>query len=110
LVMVVLVQLSRAVENRETFEPTAKDLKDSGQFEQDADVIVCLCYPFILDNARDEHLFQFFVRKNKNRGIIRGKIECRFEADRQRIFRPPIEEMKGYEKGFADWNEREELF
>jgi hypothetical protein len=110
VVMVVLVQLSRAVENRETFEPTAKDLKDSGQFEQDADVIVCLCYPFILDNARDEHLFQFFVRKNKNRGIIRGKIECRFEADRQRIFRPPIEEMKGYEKGFADWNEREELF
>jgi replicative DNA helicase len=110
LVMVVLVQLNREVEKRESFKPTAKDLRDSGQFEQDADTIVCLCYPFIMDNSRQENEFVFYICKNKNRGFTKSVIQCYFEPERQRVGRTPVEKMANYEPAFESWNDREPIF
>jgi replicative DNA helicase len=81
--LLVLVQLSRAIEGRATFTPMMSDLKDSGQFEQDADVILFLCWPHRLDSTKDPNEYLFFVGKNRNRGIIKPAMKCRFEPGRQ---------------------------
>src|SRR6185369_5686665 len=61
LVVLVLCQISRGIESRERFEPTMSDLKDTGQLEQDADVIVFLCWPCRLNHAEPQDKFQFFI-------------------------------------------------
>jgi len=88
LVVLVLCQISRGIESRERFEPTMSDLKDTGQLEQDADVIVFLCWPCRLNHAEPQDKFQFFICKNRNRPIVQAAVTCRFIPDRQQILDP----------------------
>ncbi len=45
IVLLALCQMNRAIEGRTEFIPQLNDLKETGQLEQDADVIVFLCWP-----------------------------------------------------------------
>jgi replicative DNA helicase len=104
IVLMVLCQLNRAVESRTKFTPVISDLKDTGQLEQDADVITLLCWPHRLDSTRDPHEFIFFIGKNRNRPINQPTVTCRFEPSRQRILMPQAKDMPNYEKAFDRWN------
>ena len=83
VVMVALCQMSRAIEKRDRFVPVASDIKESGQFEQDADVIIFGVWPHRLDAARDKNEYQFFVTKNRSREISLPVVNCRFDPSRQ---------------------------
>jgi len=83
VVLLVLCQLSREIEKRNKFVPVMSDLKDTGQLEQDADVILFLCWPHRLDSKNDPQKFQFFVGKNRNRAINEPFVECSFMPSRQ---------------------------
>ncbi len=48
IIMLVLCQLNRAIESRNTFTPSMSDLKETGQFEQDADVVLFPVWPWIV--------------------------------------------------------------
>lgn len=85
VLLVALCQLGRELEKRSPMIPHPSDLKDSGQLEQDADVIVFLVWPHRVDAKNDPSLFQFFVGKNRRRETNQFAIECRFEPARQRI-------------------------
>lgn len=85
VLLVSLCQLSRAVESREKFTPTMSDLKDSGQLEQDADIVVFLVWPHRIDSSLDPKIFQFYIAKNRNREINTASLQCGFEPSRQRI-------------------------
>lgn len=85
VLLVALCQLGRDIEKRTPMIPHPSDLKDSGQLEQDADVIVFLVWPHRLDTSNDAKLFQFFVGKNRNRETNEYAIECQFEPSRQRL-------------------------
>ena len=84
IVLVVLCQLNRAIESRPgKFAPTMADIKDTGQFEQDADVIIFQCWPHRLDSDKPANEYQFFIAKNRNREINERVVTCRFEPSRQ---------------------------
>ncbi len=86
IVLVALCQMNRAIESRTQFLPELSDLKETGQLEQDADVIVFLCWPHRLDASEPPNKYQFFVKKNRNRGINGGgNVTCRFVPTRQTI-------------------------
>lgn len=103
IVLILLCQISRAIEARTKFNPMLSDLKDSGQLEQDADVIIFLVWPHRLDSSRPAHEYQFFIGKNRNREINQNMFVCRFEPSRQRVTAPKAKDMPNYEASFAEY-------
>lgn len=89
IVLIVLCQLSRAIEGRQTFTPIMSDIKETGQLEQDADVILFQVWPWKLDQKRDPHEFLFFVAKNRNRAINSHSVKCVFKPARQMFTTEP---------------------
>ncbi len=86
VVLVVLAQLNRGAEARPgAYWPVSSDLKDSGQLEQDADVIALLCWPHKIDQEKPLNHYQVFIGKNRNRAIRDACVDCRFLPDRQMI-------------------------
>lgn len=83
IILIVLAQLNRAIESRSAFTPLMSDLKDTGQLEQDADVILFLCWPHRIDASKPANEYQIFVGKNRNRAINQVAVTCRFEPSRQ---------------------------
>jgi replicative DNA helicase len=86
IVLLVLVQLSRKIEERKPFVPMPSDIKESGQFEQDADVVLFQVWPWKIDNSKPKEEYQFFCCKNRNREIqSNGFVKCRFLGNRQKF-------------------------
>lgn len=101
IVLLALCQLNREVEKRTPFIPKTSDLRESGQIEQDADVIVFLVWPHRIDQKQSKDLYQFFIAKNRNRGITKGALECQFNPSRQMLVDLPI----GQEFGANDYQQ-----
>lgn len=85
IVLLALCQLSRDIEGRDKFIPRMSDLKETGQLEQDADVILLNVWPYQADQSCEKSDYQFFIAKNRNRGIRQHAINCVFQPDRQRV-------------------------
>lgn len=102
IVLLALCQLNRAIESRPNWHPTMADIKDSGQIEQDADVVVFLCWPHRINSQEPPHKYRFYVGKNRNRAINASVVECRFDPSRQRIEQTRVEDMPNYCSEFGD--------
>lgn len=77
---ILLSQLNRQTENRSDPEPVMSDLRDSGDIEQAADVIVFPFRPIVYDpdfRPRDKA----FLKVAKARDLPTGKIPVRFNAE-----------------------------
>lgn len=81
--LLVLCQLNRDIENRSSFEPKLRDLRDSGQIEQDADLILFLQYPFMYDPTADPRLFFVHAAKRRNGEIKQRQVKLSFQRERQ---------------------------
>ena len=104
VVLLVLCQLNRQVETESEFKPKMHHLKESGQIEQDADVIVFLVWPHRLDSTNDPGEFQMFVAKNRNRGIMQPAFKCEFKPSRQMFLTESARSMPNYEDSFDEYN------
>jgi replicative DNA helicase len=80
-----LCQLNREIEKRTKFVPKPGDLKESGQFEQDADVILFLVWPHKIDQNEDPQEYLVFVDKNRNRAINQRCVKLKFRPSRQML-------------------------
>ena len=105
ILMVVLCQLSREIEKRNHFVPVMSDLKESGQLEQDADVILFLVWPWKLDSTQPPKQFRVHVAKNRNRPINANIVQCEFNPARQ-IIKGAAPENR--ERAFDDYAQTEE--
>lgn len=85
VMMIVLAQMSRAFDGRDSGCPKYSDLKESGQLEQDADVLMFLVWPHKMDPSEPKDKYEIWISKNRNREIRSFKVECTFDPDRQHI-------------------------
>lgn len=74
LPIILLCQLSRAVENRKDKTPMLSDLRESGDIEQDADVVM-FCFRKSYYDRTDSASHTFDVLVEKNRHGPTGKVE-----------------------------------
>ena len=77
--IILLSQLNRASEGRETREPSMSELRESGDIEQDASVIIMLW------NMSEEDRSKKGCKVEKNRQGETGKMELRFDGDKMRF-------------------------
>jgi replicative DNA helicase len=86
IAIILLAQLSRAIESRQSATPQLSDLRDSGQLEQDADLVLFVQWPAKADpNYSDPGEFRVYQAKNRSRGIRQAIVPMRINAERQRI-------------------------
>lgn len=104
VVLLVLCQLNRAIESRNKFIPMMSDLKDTGQLEQDADVIIFGVWPNRLDSKIDPHNYEFWVAKNRNRPINQVLVEVRLDPSRQAISNRDVRDLPNYCSEFEEFD------
>ena len=78
--IMALSQLNRAIEQREDKRPKLSDLRDSGQIEQDADVIM-----FLYRENVNEHQGIVEVSFGKGRNIGMGMVKLNFDGDKMQF-------------------------
>lgn len=106
VVLLLQCQLSREIEKRPKFSPLSSDLRDTGQLEQDADVIIFCCWPSRIDKSVPTDVYQFFVTKNRNRAMDMQAVQCVFDPTRQAF---SSAKPANYEGGFDEWNQSDEF-
>lgn len=83
IVVIALAQLSREVEKRVDKHPLQSDLRDSGQIEQDASIIIGLYREAYYVEDADPELLEVSVLKNRNGGL--GTIYFNFKGEIQEV-------------------------
>lgn len=84
--VVLLSQLSRAVESRSDKRPQLSDLRESGSIEQDADVVLLLCRPPFYPEFREKyppHYAELQIAKQRNGPT--GMVKLSFFRDETRF-------------------------
>lgn len=81
---IVLHQLSREIEKRSDKTPQNSDLRDSGQIEQDADIILFLYRPGYYDSNLYQKEGSLIVSKNRH-GRSKVEFPMWFDLDNQKI-------------------------
>lgn len=86
IVVLLLAQLNRSLESRQDATPQLSDLKDSGQLEQDGDVILFPFWPVkIKADYPNPNEYRIYQAKNRNRGIGQAIVVLNFDPTRQRF-------------------------
>lgn len=84
--VILLAQLNRAIEGRQKFRPVLSDLRESGNIEQDADIVMFVCR----DEMREERTAPRTIERStvilaKNRSGPIGDVKCVFRGPFVRI-------------------------
>ncbi len=83
--MLAVCQVNRNVEGRQNYEPQNSDLRDAGQIEQDADLIIHVQWPYKFDTSFPRDEYKMFVKKRRNGPIRQVVVNTTFDPERQRI-------------------------
>lgn len=82
--IIACAQLNRAVENRPDKRPHLHDLRDSGEIEQDADIVMMLHREEVTNDAPEwQGVGELLVRKNRNGPT--GDVRLSFDAQAVRF-------------------------
>lgn len=84
--VVLLSQLNRELEKRPDKRPVMSDLRDSGEIEQEADIIVFLYRECVYDKSKDPREAEFIL--GKMRGGAPSTIPLIYDGERTRFLDP----------------------
>lgn len=79
LPVILLSQLSRKTEGRESKKPLLSDLRESGSIEQDADAVLLLFRPGYYDRSQDQSLTEVIVAKQRHGPV--GTVPLKFHPE-----------------------------
>lgn len=88
--VIALSQLNRVSEARETKEPTMAELREAGDIEQDASIII------LLWNMSQEDKSVKGCKVEKNRQGMTGRIRLKFDGDKMKFYELQDSEEKSY--------------
>lgn len=84
--LLAMCQLNREIDKRDGHEPRLSDLRESGQIEQDADLILFLQWACRADaNELDPMLYKVVCAKRRNGPIRKERMTIAFDANRQKF-------------------------
>lgn len=91
--LLVLSQMNREVESRESHKPKLSDLRESGQIEQDADLVIFVEYPCRYNPEPPQGMtpdawkkkYVMYIGKRRDGPIRQDVIETTFDTAKQRI-------------------------
>jgi len=83
--LIAASQLNREIDKRDFHEPKLSDLRDSGQVEQDADLILFLQWPWKYDDTKPQNEYYIYCAKRRNGPIRDAKIQTIFTPHKQII-------------------------
>jgi len=83
--LLAVCQPNREVEKRPGHEPNMADLRDSGQLEQDADLIVFVEWRHRYDPTLPENEYRLYVKKRRNGPVRQAVVNTTFDPERQQI-------------------------
>lgn len=86
---IVASQLNRKVEERGDKRPVLSDLKESGDIEQDADLVLLLHRPEMYEAGKEPGLCHVYIAKQRQGGKV-GKVVLKWD-DRASRYRDPKE-------------------
>jgi replicative DNA helicase len=90
--VIVAAQLSREIEKRESKRPQTSDLRDSGNIEQDADVILLLYRESYYDiKKEDDDLTEIIIAKNRQ-GQSNRIVKVYYNKDTQAYFNDKVKQ------------------
>ena len=98
--VLLLVQLSRKVEEREDHHPQLADLRDSGSIEQDADVVMMIYREEVYRPEANNHGRAEIILRKVRQGQT-GTVPCTFSGEFQRFEEDasaPADRTKEYNK------------
>jgi len=83
--VIALCQLNRGIEMRNSKIPSLADLRDSGELEQDADLVIFPYRPYVYSqNTDDSGKIDFIIAKHRNGRV--GTVEARHNDYLNRFF------------------------
>lgn len=82
--ILALCQIGREVERRENIQFFDSDLKDSGQLEQDADLIL-FCWSHAKRNNESD-AYEIHITKRRNGPIRSDRVFAKFDTNRQKFY------------------------
>lgn len=101
--MLVCCQLNREINKRQNFEPRNSDLRESGQIEQDADLILFAQWPYRLQcDYQDESEYRIYCTKRRNGPVNSPVVITTWNPERQIVGWSPELEADAY--SFADYS------
>lgn len=100
IAVICLTQLNRAVESRADNTPMMSDIRESGQIEQDANVILFLSRPLDINKLEIDDFIRVDIKKNRN-GKANIYFHLHYDKDTQSFTALNIEQEKGFTRNLS---------
>lgn len=100
IAVICLTQLNRAVESRADNTPMMSDIRESGQIEQDANVILFLSRPLDINKLEIDDFIRVDIKKNRN-GRANIHFHLHYDKDTQSFTALNIKQEKDFTRNLS---------